>query len=185
MGRRLILGLVVLGGLIVAAVVAFTLVGGLYKAPSESMVPTIQVGDRFTVLDIGTPKVGDVVIFHPPAGAESGDEMCDGGALPADQMCAKPTRERVEVKFITRIMAEGGDRISMRDGKLVRNGKPETTKGPQVCEKAAGCDFPRELTVPAGHFFVLGDNRGASDDSRFWGPVPEEWVIGRYWFGVG
>ena len=39
--------------------------------------------------------------------------------------------------------------------------------------------------MPEGHFFALGDNRGASDDSRFWGPVPEDQVIGRYWFGVG
>ena len=87
--------------------------------------------------------------------------------------------------FVKRIVAEGGDRISMRDGKIIRNGKPETTKGPQVCEESDGCDYPREITVPEGHFFALGDNRGASDDSRFWGPVPEDQVIGRYWFGVG
>jgi signal peptidase I len=185
MGRRLILALVVFGGLIVAAVVAFTLLGGLYRAPSESMVPTIQVGDRFAVLDIATPEVGDIVVFHPPAGAESGgDEMC-GSAPPEGQMCAEPTGERVEVRFVKRIVAAGGDRISMRDGKIVRNGKPETTNGPQACEQSDGCDFQRELTVPKGHFFVLGDNRGASDDSRFWGPVPEDWVIGRYWFAVG
>jgi signal peptidase I len=80
-------------------------------------------------------------------------------------------------------VAEGGDSISMRGGKLVRNGRRETTDGPRACEGDA-CEFPGELTVPEGHVFVLGDNRGASDDSRFWGPVPEDWVIGRYWFGV-
>jgi signal peptidase I len=149
------------------------------------MVPTIQLGDRFAVLKVGTPEVGDIVILHPPAGADGDRETCGGGPPPAGQMCARPTRERLRVELVKRIVADGGDRISMRDGKLTRNGRPETTKGPQTCEGSDGCDFPRELTVPAGHFFVLGDNRGASDDSRFWGPVPDDWVIGRYWFAVG
>ena len=175
----------VLGGLIAAAVVAFVVFAGLYRAPSESMVPTIQVGDRFAVLGIGAPEVGDIVVFHPPTGAERGDEMCGGGAPPAGQMCAKPTRDFADVTFVKRVVAAGGDRISMQDGKIVRNGKPETTKGPQVCERSDGCDYPREISVPESHFFMLGDNRGASDDSRFWGPVPEDRVIGRYWFGVG
>jgi signal peptidase I len=70
----------------------------------------------------------------------------------------------------------------MRGGKIIRNGKPETTDGPRACE-GDPCEFPQAITVPAGHLFMLGDNRGASDDSRFWGPVPEDWVIGRYWFG--
>ena len=78
-------------------------------------------------------------------------------------------------------MARGGDRIALRGGKVIRNGKPETTKGPRACSDA-GCDFPREITVPEGHLFLLGDNRGASDDSRFWGPVPEDSVVGRLWF---
>ena len=185
MGRRLILALVALGGLIVAAVVAFMLVGGLYRAPSESMAPTIQVGDRFAILDIGTPEVGDIVVFHPPAGAESDlQEMC-GDAPPIGQMCAQPTEDFADVKFVKRIVAEGGDRVSMRDGKLTRNGNAETTEGPQACEESDGCDFPREFTVPGGHYFMLGDNRGASDDSRFWGPVPEDRIIGRHWFAVG
>ena len=47
------------------------------------------------------------------------------------------------------------------------------------CGGGEGCDFPRRITVPDGHYFLLGDNRGASDDSRFWGPVPLEWIQGR------
>jgi signal peptidase I len=122
-------------------------------------------------------------VLYPPASAES-DELCSGGAPRPGQMCAVPTEARADVQFIERIVAEGGDRISMRGGRIIRNGKPETTDGPRSCDGAA-CEFPGTIEVPRGHFFVLGDNRGASDDSRFWGPVKEDWVIGRYWFGVG
>ena len=185
MGRVALFVLVVGGAAIVLSVVAFVLVGGLYRAPSASMEPTIQVGDRFAVLKLGEPEVGDVVVLHPPAGAEGGpEEMCGGGAPPAGAMCAKPRGEQADVTFVKRVVAQGGDEISMRGGRVVRNGKPEGTDGPQDCEGEA-CDFPQAIKVPAGHLFVLGDNRGASDDSRFWGPVPEDWVIGRYWFKLG
>ena len=179
MGRLLILVLAGIGGLIAVAAIALALLGGTYRAPSENMVPTLEVGSRFFVLNFGEPDVGDVVVVHAPAGAESSE--CGGGTPPAGQMCAKPTSDRLTAKFVERVVAKGGDRISMRGGKLIRNGRPETTKGPRACTEEA-CDFPREITVPRGHLFLLGDNRGASDDSRFWGPVPEGWVEGRLWF---
>jgi signal peptidase I len=53
------------------------------------------------------------------------------------------------------------------------------------------CDLPREITVPSDHYFMMGDNRPYSDDSRYWGPVPRDWIIGQafvtYWppDGVG
>jgi signal peptidase I len=81
-------------------------------------------------------------------------------------------------------VAVGGDRIAMRDGKVIRNGSPETTTGLGECTPDEGCNFPREITVPDDHLFLLGDNRGSSDDSRFWGPVPEDWLLGRLWFVI-
>ena len=180
MARRLIFLLAGVGGLIVVLAIGFALVGGTYRVPSESMEPTLGIGSRFTVLKVGDPEVGDIVVAHPPAGAER-DDMCGGGPPAEGEMCAKPTPEQSKVSFVKRVVAVGGDRISMAGGKLVRNGKPETTKGPQACEDD-GCEFPREITVPKGHLFLLGDNRGSSDDSRFWGPVPEDSVVGRLWF---
>ena len=79
-----------------------------YRIPSESMVPTLQIGQRVLVNRIGarfsTPSVGDVVVFHPPAGAEQ-DNTCGSGQPPAGRPCDKPTPERADVNFIKRIVA--------------------------------------------------------------------------------
>ena len=45
-----------------------------------------------------------------------------------------------------------------------------------------GCDLPKPITIPPDHYFMMGDNRGESDDSRFWGPVPRDWIIGPAFF---
>ena len=86
------------------------------------------------------------------------------------QMCAKPVRGAARVSFVKRIVAGPGDEARMEDGR-----------------EGMGCDYPQEIEVPTGHFPVLGDNRGASHDSRFWGPVPAENFVGRriftYWSG--
>jgi signal peptidase I len=161
-GRALIYALAGFGGLIVVAVIAFKLVGGTYRIPSESMVPTLEVDSRVAVLNLGGADAGDIVVVQPPAGAQSGE--CGSGTPPAGQMCAKPTPRKAVVKFIQRVVAVGGDRISMRAGRVIRNGKAETTKGLGECPRDEGCNFPREITVPPGHLFLLGDNRGASDD---------------------
>ena len=159
-----------------------------YRIPSESMVPTLAVGQRVLVNRIGmhfsSPHVGDVVVFHPPLGAENGNS-CGGGQPPAGQVCDKPTPTRDKVNFIKRVVAEPGDRISIRDGHVVLNGKLQKESFTEPCGGGEGCDFPVTVKVPAGMYFMMGDNRGSSDDSRFWGPVPRKWIIGEafatYW----
>jgi signal peptidase I len=166
-----------------------------YKIPSASMEPTLHVGDRVLVNRFAhrvlgdDPKVGDVVVFNPPAGADDsalpkcGDSSQGGGT---QTPCGKPTAGKSSQNFIKRVVAVGGDRLAIRDGHAIRNGRQ--AKEPFAAEcggDASTCDFPHEITVPKGYVFLMGDNRGDSDDSRFWGPVPVSWVIGRafatYW----
>ena len=69
--------------------------------------------------------------------------------------------------------------LAVRGGRVCRNGSQVDEPFIAPCDPATGtCDFPREITVPKGYVFMMGDNRGNSDDSRYWGPVPTSWVIG-------
>ncbi len=159
-----------------------------YRIPSPSMVPTLDIGQRVLVNRLGSrfsdPEVGDVVVFHPPAGAERTDQMC-GAEKPRGQVCPRPTDDRADVNFIKRVVAGPGDRIAIDDGRVIRNGRRQAEPFAEPCGGGEGCSFRRTMTVPAGHYFMMGDNRGSSDDSRFWGPVPRRWVIGgafaTYW----
>ncbi len=159
-----------------------------FRIPSESMLPTLEIGQRVLVNRIGErfgePEVGDIVVFHPPAGAER-DNTCGGGPPPEGQVCARPTREKADVNFIKRVVAGPGDRLALREGHVILNGKRQREGYTLPCGGSEDCSFPREITVPADHYFMMGDNRGASDDSRFWGPVPRDWIIGgafsTYW----
>ena len=163
-----------------------------YRIPSESMVPTLQVGERVLVnrlgMHFGDPKVGDIMVFHPPAGAESGTGSQCGAEPKPGAACDRPTSKEASVNFIKRVVGVPGDTIAVKSGHVYRNGK--LAKEPFInstCadNSGAGCSFPNPITVPPGHYFMMGDNRGESDDSRFWGPVPKSWIIGNafatYW----
>ena len=155
-----------------------------YRIPSESMVPTLTVGQRVLVNRIGTrfgePSVGDVLVFHPPVGAESATgDQCGEQPKPG-AACDKPTPQRADVNFIKRVVGGPGDTIAVRDGRVIRNGKPTKEpfiSDPYVDDAGAGCNFRNPITIPPGHYFMMGDNRGESDASIFWGPVPEPWII--------
>jgi signal peptidase I len=184
--------------LVLAAALAITLQAFAikpYKIPSASMEPTLMTHDRVLVNRFSKrilghdPKVGDIVVFHPPHGADlDGTPECgapeQGGGT--ETPCSRPTPTKSSQTFIKRVVGVGGDTIAIRDGHVIRNGKPAKEPFAASCgDTGAPCDFPKSIVVPKGYFFMMGDNRGNSEDSRFWGPVPSSWVIGNafatYW----
>jgi signal peptidase I len=160
-----------------------------YRIPSGSMEPTLAIGQRVLVnrigMHFGKPHVGEIAVFHPPQGAEQ--EECGSGTriTPGAAPCAQPVPKEDSVNFIKRIVAGPGDTIKVVEGHVYRNGKREADSYIRPCPGVAECNFPVAIKVPAGHWFMMGDNRGESDDSRFWGPVPTGWIIGgafaTYW----
>jgi signal peptidase I len=168
-----------------------------YRIPSGSMEPTLAIGQRVLVnrigMDLSEPHVGEIAVFHPPEGAEN--EEC--GPTPhvikldgAPCSTAVP-KEDSSVNFIKRIVAGPGDEIYIKDGHVYRKaaGKSQFVREKdsyiRECGASPECNFPVPIKIPAGHWFMMGDNRGESDDSRFWGPVPTGWIIGQaiatYW----
>ena len=155
-----------------------------YRIPSESMEPTLDVGQRVLVsrfnYHFSDPDRGDIVVFHPPQGADSNDLR--GPRSPRTRRArGRPTRRQRELHQAdrrrspaTRSRSSKGSRDRERqaaEGRLHPTPAPPGT-----------LQFPAADQDPAGHFFMMGDNRGASDDSRFWGPVPKKWIIGQAFF---
>lgn len=134
------------GKIIGLALVFRAFVAQAYVIPSESMLPTLEIGDHVYVnrlaYKVTGPARGEIVVFDHPR--EHGTDL------------------------IKRVVAVGGDRVEGRDGKVWVNG---VAGGPSS-------DFePTE--VPHDNLFVMGDNRGNSSDSRYWGYVPVGLVAGR------
>jgi signal peptidase I len=161
-----------------------------YRIPSGSMEPTLAIGQRVIVDRLthrlgSSPHVGDIEVFNPPAGAD--DEQCGaaGQGEGTSSPCSRPVAKKSSETFIKRVVAVGGDTIAIRNGHVIRNGKLASESFAAACGGGADCNFQQPITVPKGYVFMMGDNRGESDDSRFWGPVPISWVIGKalvtYW----
>jgi len=147
-----------------------------FKIPSGSMEPTLLVGDHIlvnkflygvklpffqsTLIPISTPERGDIIVFIYPE-----DKSKD---------------------FIKRVIGTPGDRVQMQDKQLLVNGQPFDDKYGYYNEKAGNPSRSfGPVVVPEDHYFVMGDNRDHSMDSRFWGFVPSEAVKGKafiiYW----
>lgn len=163
-----------------------------FQIPSGSMRPTLEVGDFILVnkfayglrlpvvhdriLEVDDPKRGDVMVFRFP--------------------------DEPSVNFIKRVVGLPGDRIRYEDKQLYINGEPvaktlveegpETAPQELLLQEQLGSanhsiyNNPRapgpqmgEVEVPEGHYFMMGDNRDHSNDSRYWGFVPEENIVGR------
>lgn len=163
-----------------------------FQIPSGSMRPTLEVGDFILVnkfayglrlpvihtrfVEIDEPQRGDVMVFRFPS---------------------EPS-----VNFIKRVVGLPGDTVRYEDKQLFINGEPvpkqlldetpASAPGEWLFEEQLGDDSyriynnprdpgprVREIVVPEGHYFTMGDNRDHSNDSRYWGFVPEENVVGR------
>ncbi|MEZ5078455.1 MAG: signal peptidase I [Solirubrobacterales bacterium] len=161
-----------------------------YQIPSESMEPTLDVGQRVLVnrfiYDLSDPSVGDIVVFHPPVGADGNGAPKCGVQKQPGEACPEATQGESSQNFIKRIVAGPGDKLSVKNGHPVVNGIVKNEESYiEPCGGGEICDLPKTITIPPDHYFMMGDNRGASDDSRYWGPVPKEWLIGKafatYW----
>lgn len=166
-----------------------------FRIPSGSMLPTLHVGDFILVnkfiygirlpvidkkiIDISSPQHGDVVVFRYPP-----DPSID---------------------YIKRVVGLPGDRIGYYDKVLYVNGEPVTRREAAQTVREDGVEWVRvpeqlgnhayvvqwmpqrqgpqgEVTVPPGQYFVMGDNRDNSKDSRYWGFVPDRNLVGKAFF---
>ena len=166
-----------------------------FQIPSSSMVPTLEVGDyilvnkyayglrlpvtRTKVFDLGEPERGDVMVFFPP--------------------------HQNQTYYIKRVIGKPGDRVAYRDKQLTVNGEPvpqmwlaeiptgryAVKMGRELLPDTDGHLMqidnrrpPRNFSVivKPGHYFMMGDNRHNSADSRFWGFVPDQNLVGRAFF---
>jgi signal peptidase I len=164
-----------------------------YRIPSGSMLPTVRVNQRVLVdrlaMDFSSPHVGNIMVFHPPRNYSDGCADAAEGENQSGQYagaaCQVAWKQPSSQTFIKRVVGLPGDHLSIRDGHVIRNGKPERDPYIMQCAGDAACNFPQTITVPRGEYYMMGDNRPDSEDSRFWGPVPRAWIIGKafltYW----
>jgi signal peptidase I len=167
-----------------------------YRIPSGSMEPTLTEGQRVLVnrlaMNFSEPHVGGIYVFHPPSVAE---QMECGPTVhmvtPGAAACSAPVPEKASVNFVKRIVAGPEDEIYVKQGHVFRRAAgtsrfvAEQDSYIKACGSSPECNFPTPIEIPRGHWFMMGDNRGDSDDSRYWGPVPTGWIIGQalvtYW----
>jgi signal peptidase I len=163
-GRQIIELLVLVAAALALALLVQTFLVKAFYIPSESMVPTLNKNDRVLVNKLSYKlhdvNRGDIVVFKAPEGEESGVK-----------------------DLVKRVVGLPGDNLAFRDGAVYVNGElleedylPEGTVTSQTCNVAT------EVTVPGNSYWMMGDNRQASKDSRCFGAIPEGDIVGRVFF---
>jgi signal peptidase I len=149
--------------IVIALIFAFlirTFVAEPRYIPSDSMLPTLQQGDRLVIEKLSfyfqPPEHGDIVVFRPP------DLLLDEGYT-SDQA------------FIKRVIGLPGETVTVNQGKVYLNQEP--LREDYILEPPQY--NLRTVQVPPGYLFVMGDNRNNSNDSHVWGFLPQKNLIGR------
>lgn len=175
LSRRFLIGFAIAAGVLVGLIFLLRVTGLVrpFSVPTGAMAPAVSSGDHVMMEGVTfltrKPRRGDIIVFKT-----------DGiTSLPAGTF------------YVKRVAGEPGDRLRISDGKLyvseqhviLKNSAGEIS---YVLPKGAeSMTLKTDMTVPKGHYYVLGDNSGNSLDSRFWGSVPAENVLGRiafcYW----
>jgi signal peptidase I len=165
--------------LVVAVVIKTFLVQAFY-IPSGSMIPTLQVDDRVMVNKLsyrfGEPDRGDVVVFDSPFAPSHDSESFIEGAFRTIKESLGIQTATIADDLIKRVMALPGETIEIRQNTVYVDGVPidEPYLSPGVIMEDFGPQF-----VPDGTVFVMGDNRGSSQDSRKFGAIPIDSIVGR------
>jgi signal peptidase I len=200
-------------GVVVAVMALFfmTFVAQAAEVPSASMENTIYVGDRFLInkfifgpgpampfLPQREIRRGDIIVFRYPSDIDTNEEIVKYKTLFIKRVIGLPG-ETIEVKGSNvyvdgkplpeyRVTAHdaalGNDKAELKE--LDRPSKPEPyTVFYSPHPSAAGTyGVGRPFSIPEGQYFMMGDNRDNSKDSRFWGPVPRELIVGRAMFVI-
>jgi len=156
-----------------ALVLAFgvrTYAAQMFYIPSGSMLPTLHIGDRIVVdklsYDLHGIHRGDVVVFRSP-----------------------PLEQADYPDLVKRVIGLPGDTIASVGGRVTIDGRPLSEPWlpqPEPATLPSPVSYPFSLnhpfTVPAGHYFVMGDNRTNSEDSRYFGPIPSSLIVGKMAF---
>lgn len=131
--------------------------------PSDSMIPTLEIGDRLVVEKLSyrlhEPRFGDIIVFDPPP-------QLQALGYSKDQA------------FIKRIIGQPGQTIEIKNGSVLIDNQP--------IQESYIAEVPKykmpPVKVPENSFFVMGDNRNNSNDSHVWGFLPKDFILGRAWF---
>jgi signal peptidase I len=154
-----------LGIILVALAAAFLIRGYVFQTfyiPSVSMVPTLQVGDRIIVSKLSTAfgdiNRGDVIVFkHPPR------EQCGGDTGPNSDL-------------VKRVIGLPGDELTSRNNTIYVNGKKLVEHWEHAPDLGSEIGY---VKVPKNQYFMMGDNRPSSCDSRMWGTLPKSLIVGK------
>ena len=168
--RTVIEWAVILIAVLLCTLVLRTYVVQSFSIPSLSMYPTLQIGDRIIVnklsYDVHSIHRGDIVVFARP-----------------------PLEDQEYADLVKRVIGLPGETISSRGGHVYINGKrldepwlppgPDSYTGALPGDAHPQFDLPGPVKIPAGEYYVMGDNRTDSEDSRYFGPIPKSLIVGR------